>query len=193
MGAAEGVVHIYLRQRGQLPAEGGVVLGFLGAEASILQHQNIAVLHIGGHTAGIFAHDGIVIRKQHGAAHQLRQAGGDRRHGKGGIGALRLAQVGAEDHPGSMVGQVTDGRDSPQNPVIVGDLTVLQRHVKIHPHQYAAALYVQIFHGYFVQKRHLAPFFLSKCAAVQCSNLFRFYFTLLRPVMQAICEKINLF
>ena len=70
------------------------------------------------------------------------------------VNALGLAQMGAENDLRAVVGKVADGGDRAYDAVIVGHFAVLQRHVKVYAHQHTASLYVQIFHSYFVQKRH---------------------------------------
>jgi hypothetical protein len=68
--------------------------------------------------------------------------------------ALRSAQVGAQDHLSALLHQVLNGGQCSHNTLVIGDLAVFQRNIKVAAYQYALAFNIQIFNGFFVQCVH---------------------------------------
>ena len=152
MAGAEGVIHVGVGQRGQIPAELRQVLGLLLAETGVLQQHHIAVLHGGDSGLGVVAHDGVVIGKHN----VLAQLGGQG-HGNGGqaelgLGAvLGLAQMAAQDDLRAIVDELLDGGQRRIDAVLVGDDALLHGDVEIAAHQHALAGVVLIVDGLFTQ------------------------------------------
>jgi 3-phosphoglycerate kinase len=106
--------------------------------------------------ADLFVNDNILVLSQrHIHAQVLAQALG---HGSQAelrlILALRSAQVGAQNHLGALLHQVLNGGQCSHNTLVIGDLAVFQRNIKVAAYQYALAFNIQIFNGFFVQCVH---------------------------------------
>ena len=78
-------------------------------------------------------------------AEERRQALADRRQGELRLGlSFRPAEVGCDDERSASLEEKLQCRDRFANPCIVRDRTVLERHVEVGAHEYAASLDVEI-------------------------------------------------
>ena len=145
MAAAEGVVHISVSQRSQLLAELRHILGLFLAETSVLQQDDVAVVHSGHSSLCVVAHDGVVIGKHNGLAQLCAQSHSNGSQAELSLGAvLGLAQVAAQDDLSAIVDQLLDGGQSRIDAVLVGDDTVLHRDVEIAADKHLLAAVVLI-------------------------------------------------
>ena len=153
--SAECVVHKQVCQRSQLLGEVLLVLGLLCTVTHILQQHHLAVLQVGSHLLSIVTDYILVLSQRHIHAQVLAQALG---HGSQAelrlILALGSAQVGAQNHLGALLHQVLNGGQCSHNTLVIGDLAVFQRNIKVAAYQYALAFNIQIFNGFFVQCVH---------------------------------------
>ena len=111
VSGTERIVHIELGIAQELLGELGVVLLLLLVEAHVVQQQHIAVLE-GSAGSGSGLTDGL-RHESDGLAEVACKAIGSSLQGELGLvaGALRAAEVGAEDEAGAFVQQVLDGGD----------------------------------------------------------------------------------
>ncbi len=143
VGGAERVVHVEVRQLGQLGGQGGVVLGLPGIEAGVLQQE---------HVAGTQVRHGVLDRRPHQLVHlahrgtqEVGEPGRDRVQAQGRVwAALGPAQMRGQDDLGPLLPQVLDGREGRPDAGVVGDLPVLQRHVEVDADQDALAGHVHV-------------------------------------------------
>ena len=150
MAGAERVVHIAIRQRGQLLGEILDVLGLFLAEAGVLEQHHVAVLHRGNGGLRVLADDSVVIREHNRLAQVLGQALRHRREGELRFRAvLRLAQMAAQDHPAAVRDQLLDGRQRRHNALVVGDLAILHRNIEIAAHKHFLAGDPDVVNGHF--------------------------------------------
>ena len=117
VGRAERVVDVEVGLRRELLRELRVVRGLARVEARVLEYAHAAV-----------------------RAEQLAQPFLDGRHRERRIGPLRPPEVRADDHLGRVaLEQQPERRQRRADPRVVGDATVLERHVQVGPDQHALA------------------------------------------------------
>ena len=108
VGRAERVVDVEVHSLRQLARGRRVVLRLAGQKARVLEHANAVI------------------------GQELREPGRDRRDRERGIDALRTAQVRAHDDLGrAALEQELERRQRRADPRVVGDATVLERHVEV--------------------------------------------------------------
>ena len=142
VGGAKGVVHIDIRQAGQLLSEAGIVLFLLREEAHVFEQHHVAFS--GGGHLGLGVGADAAVGFDHRLAQQLAEAGG---HGGEAHGLVHLAlgppEVGRQQHLGALADQVVDGGQGGADAGVVGDrAVVVERYVEVHPHQHALAAQV---------------------------------------------------
>ena len=120
VGRAERVEHERVGQLGQLLGQLRVVLGLAGLPARVLQHQDLAGLEPRGAAAGLRAdHLGRLVDA---LADQLAEPLRHRRQRRRRVGALRPAQVRAEDDPRARLAQLLDRGQRRADARVVGHL-----------------------------------------------------------------------
>ena len=150
MAGAERVVHIAIRQRGQLLGEILDVLGLFLAEAGVLEQHHVAVLHRGDGGLRVLADNGIVIREHDRLAQILAQARRHRREGELRLRAvLRLAEMAAQDDLAAVRDQLLDRRQRGHDALVVGDLAILHRNIEIAAHKHFLAGDLDVVHRHF--------------------------------------------
>ena len=166
MGGAKRVVDIDVRERGERLGKIRIVLGFFLIEAHIFDDHDLARLEGVSHRMGFVADD--VGGELHFAAHQLAQALRDRRESALFLGflILRTAQVGAEDHPRTVVREVFDRGDGLADTLVIGDDAVGQRDVEIAAHEHFLPVYVDVLNGLFV------PIIHGSLSSFRCHVIF---------------------
>ena len=134
MGGAEGVVDVDLGQAGQLLREAGVVGLLLGMEAQVLEQEHLARPQTARSRLDRGA-DAVGDRLD-GAAQQLGQAHGHRRHAEA-VDHLALgpAEMRREHDRTALLEEVRDGRQGGADARVVGHAAALERHVEVHPHE----------------------------------------------------------
>ena len=132
MAAAEGVVHVCVRQRGQLLGELRHVLGLFLAETGVLEQDNVAVVHGSHSSLCVLAHDVVVVCEHNGLAQLCAQGSCNGSQAELCLRAvLGLAQVAAQDDLCAILEQLLDGGQSCVDAVLVGDDAVLHRDVEV--------------------------------------------------------------
>ena len=150
MAGAERIIHIAIRQRGQLLGEILDVLGLFLAEAGVLEQHHVAVLHRGDGGLRVLADNGIVIREHDRLAQILAQARRHRREGELRLRAvLRLAEMAAQDDPAAVRDQLLDRRQRGHDALVVGDLAILHRNIEIAAHKHFFAGDLNVVNGLF--------------------------------------------
>jgi hypothetical protein len=140
----KGIVDEKIAVCGQRPGEFGVVLLLALVKAGVFQKQDVALVHVGDR--GRRPSADAVGREMDGAVEDcLRRAcDGLERH-VGDHGALGATEMREQDHLGSLVGKLGDGRRNPFDAGGVGDRTVVvERHVEIDAHEHALSLGVDV-------------------------------------------------
>ena len=141
MGAGEGVGHVDVGQRRQLPGEFGVVPFLLGMEAQVLQKRDVARPHGGGDARRLGA-DAVAGEGDRTLA-RTGQRFGHRLQGElGSHLALGPAEMGHHDDPRPLVGQFDEGGDRALDARGVGDLAVLHGYIEVGAHQHPFAGYL---------------------------------------------------
>src|SRR5256714_6857318 len=148
---AEGIVDIELAEGGQLPGKGRVVLRFAGIEADILQHHNLAVAHRSH--CGLDRGTDAVLQVGHGASHELAEPLRQRRGPVGVVDlAVGAAEMGDQDHAGTALEQVLDGRERLADAGVVDDAAILDRDVEVDADQHALARDVEVANRGFLER-----------------------------------------
>src|SRR5690606_6245415 len=152
VGGAEGVVDPDVRDLRQLAGEVLVVGLFTGMEAEVLEEEDLAALEVVDDLGHALPH-AVVGDDDLGVGKQLAQPLADREHGVlRDDSPLGTPQVRSQDDPGSAVERVPNGRQGGADPRVVGDPTVLERNVEIHPDEDSLPRQVQLVQG---ANRHL--------------------------------------
>ena len=121
MHGAEGIRNKDLRHVSQSLGKVCAVLFLTDVEAQVLKKHDLTGLKRGGLGLGIFTDD--ILGEDHFLAEEFGKALGHRGQGELGLPlSLGLAQVGAGDHGGAVIKQVTDGRECRNNALVAGDL-----------------------------------------------------------------------
>jgi len=152
VGGAEGIVHEDVPERGQCLGVRRIVLFLLPVETQVLQQE---------HVAGPGRLDGRFDLRPHRVrqhldtlAQQFAQSRGHRSQAEIVLWfGLRAAEVGTQDHDGTVVEEVLDRRDRLADSPIVGDVQVLvQGHVKVTADQRPLAGPVDVAHSLLVHR-----------------------------------------
>ena len=150
MAGAERIIHIAIRQRGQLLGEILDVLGLFLAEAGVLEQHHVAVLHRGDGGLRVLADNVVVVREHNRLAQVLGETLGNGREGELGFRAvLRLAQVAAKNHLAAVRDQLLDRRQRGHDALVVGDLAILHRNIEIAAHKHFLAGDLDVVHRHF--------------------------------------------
>ena len=146
---AEGVVDENVGHGSQSLAQLGIVLGLTLFKAGVLQQHDVAVFQSGGLGPGILA--GHVGSHNDLLAQQLADPVSHHLQAQLGLVlALGLAHVGAKDHLGTVVNQITDGGHGGHDPLVGRDDAVLGGDVEVAAAQHPLAGYVNVFNGLLV-------------------------------------------
>ena len=140
--AAECIHNEYVSDGSQILAEVFNVLGLFLAETSVLQNDDLAVLHcVNSSSYGIIYYN---IGRNEGnlCGNQLSQTGSSSLQGELILRTiLRLAQMRAQNYLCALRNQLVDGRECSLNTIVVGDHAVLHRNVEVHTNQNPLSLY----------------------------------------------------
>ena len=151
MCAAECIHNEYVSDGSQILAEVFNVLGLFLAETSVLQNDDLAVLHcVNSSSYGIIYYN---IGRNEGnlCGNQLSQTGSSSLQGELCFRTiLRLTEVRAEDYLAAFGNELFNSRESSLNPVVVCDHAILHRNIKVYSYQYLFALYINVVYRYFV-------------------------------------------
>ena len=151
MRGSKSVVYKYVSQGSQIFGERLSVLGLLCAVTGILKKNHVAVLHRLYRCLRVRSHYLGISGEFHFLSQKLRQSLRHGRQRKLRLRlSLRLAQMGAEDHLSAVRDQLFDGRKGCHQTVLVCDLSILQRYVKVAPYQDALAFYVDVIYRFLV-------------------------------------------
>ena len=144
VGGGEGVVDIGVAERGEGLGEIGIV-GFLaGMEAEVFQERYLSIAETGHHRRGLRP-DAIPGEGDWSAAQRRSKGRGHLAQGEGRVdGAPGPAEMGHEDDPRALRGQLRDRGCQAIKARRVRDSAAIQRHVQVGAHEYPAAPYVEI-------------------------------------------------
>ena len=109
------------------------VLGFfVAAETGVFENYDVAFCHFSNCLLSVFANNGIVLSESNLSAYKLCKScsSGSQRELVFGT-VLGLAEVRAQNNLCTVFNQLVDGGKCSGNSVVVGDLTVLKRNVKV--------------------------------------------------------------
>ena len=143
MRRAERVVDVDVGERGQLLAEGGVVLLLALVEAQVLEQQHVAVAQRGRLGLGILAHR--VAREHDRLAEKLGKAQRGRAQAERLLvtGARRTSQVAHQDDARAVADELLDRGQRGADARVIGDDAVFDRHVEVDAHQHLLASRVE--------------------------------------------------
>jgi uncharacterized tellurite resistance protein B-like protein len=141
---SERVVHVDVREIGELLREGGVVLFLPRMKTQILQQDDSMVAGLGDRV--LRGLSDAVLGEDNRPAPQLSGACG---HGLQRVLWIRLALRAAEmrtqdDRLRAVLERVPDRRQRGADPRVIRDFAVLHRHVEVDAHQHAPACHVEI-------------------------------------------------
>ena len=130
VGGAERIVHVETREPGEGGGETAVIRLLLGVEAQVLKERHLAGREEAGHVFGGFADT--VLGEGDGRSEELGQPLADRHQAEIGIAlALWASEVGADEHGGSVLDEVSDGRERLADAGVVGDGASIKGHVQV--------------------------------------------------------------
>ena len=145
MRGSKSVIDKYIAKRSQLFAELFAVLGLFCTVTGVLKKDHIAVFHGFYCCLCIGAYNFRISGKCHFLSKKFGQTSCHRRQGKfRNRLSLRLAQMGTQDHLSAVSDQLFDGGKRCHQTVLICDLSVDQRHVKIASYQYSFSFHIDI-------------------------------------------------
>jgi hypothetical protein len=144
MTGAKSVVYIYVGYGSQVFTKFLVIFAFFFAKAGIFQKYDVAILSGSYRGTGVIAHHCVVSREVNGLAQQVGQPNGHGRERRAWVWPLGFAKVRAKYNLSSIGYELLDSWQSGFYAIIVRYRAILQRHVKVHTHQNAFALYAKI-------------------------------------------------
>src|SRR5215472_6705109 len=150
MRRAEGVVHINIRQTRELSGKIIVVSLFLGVEAQVLEQEGLSFLkllrHLFGGQADTIRSKAYVRTAPKLLVEQHAEAFGGGLEAHLGIELpLGPSEMRRQDQPRPLTQRIFDRGESLADTRVVGDPAFLRkRHVKVHAHQYAMPVELQV-------------------------------------------------
>jgi hypothetical protein len=139
VSGTEGVVHVEVGQRRQVPGELRVVAGLARLEPAVLQYQDVAGLQALGHALDLGSHDR--GGELYPVTLQLREPGRHRRHREGWVDPFWPAQVGDQHQGRPALPQEPQGRKRGPDAGVVLHLAVGQRDVEVYADEHPPALH----------------------------------------------------
>jgi len=137
------VIYKYICQGSQLLGECLSVLGLLCAVTGVLKKNYLAILHSLYSCLCVRSYNLRISCKLYFLAKELRKSLCYRCQGQLRLRlSLGLAQMGAKDNLSAVSDQLLDGRQRCNQTILVCDLAILQRYVKIASYQDALSFYV---------------------------------------------------
>jgi len=150
---AETVLDEDVGQFGELGRESVVVGFFFGVETQVFEQQDLTRLDPGGGLGGGFAD--AISRELDRSVKNLLQALGDREQAAAHVAlAVRAPKVRTNNQFDVVVEQILDGRQGLFDAVIVGDLTVVERHVVVGAQQDGLTGQIDVFDCFFCKHSH---------------------------------------
>ena len=131
--AAERVVHVDVRQPGELLGEGGIVVFLLGVEAQVLEEEDAAGGE-GGDRRGGGGADAVFGEGDGGAEESGERVGDGAERHVGDALAVGPPEMRHQDHLRVLAAQVVDGRERFAQALVRFDLAVLQGNVEVDAH-----------------------------------------------------------
>ena len=151
MRGSECVVYKYVCQGSQLLGECLAVLGLLCAVTGVLKKNYLAVLHSCYSCLCVRSYNLRISCELYFLAQKLGKSLCYRRQGQLRLRlSLGLAQVGAKDNLSAVSDQLLDGRQRCNQTILVCDLAILQRYVKIASYQDTLSFYVDVIYRFLV-------------------------------------------
>jgi len=149
MRRAERVVHVEVEAGRKLFRERRIVPLFLWVEADVLEHHDIAGLHL-PHGLLDLGTDGVWLER-HRPAEELGKAFRDRREREFCVRALRATQVRDKPDGGACPEERAEGRQRGADARVIRDSAVLQRYVEVDAHQNAFSAHIRVPDGPLVE------------------------------------------
>src|SRR5438093_2031266 len=152
VGGSKCIIHIDVRQGGELFGEVAIVLLFFGMEAEILEQERLPVLKIGNHLLDLRAHT--VRSKSGGLSQQFTEPGRDGSQAVFRFGrTFRPSEMRGEYKASAFLEHIANGGERCLDAVIVCNLPGGKRNIEVHPHENALAGKVQVGDGELVHMR----------------------------------------
>ena len=162
VSGSECIVYEYITKRSKVFAELIFILCLFCTVTCILKKNYIAILHLSYSSFCVWSYYLRICCKFHFLSKKLRKTNSYRCKRKLRFRlSLRFSEVGAEDNLSAVCDQFLDCRKSSHKTILVCDLSILKRNVKVTSYKYSLSFYIDIINTFFVQHFYISLTFIS--------------------------------